>query len=313
MDNPSATAGLVAPKDATWRKLVEKVHPDFANLRVLSGGKTVYVAATATQLQSRISEVTTLTFAPAFRQRVIACINQVHALYGIALGVCTNGDRRTFQTQYNLLTGGGNVTHAGPGESNHNFGMAVDLGFRGLHWLRKEGTVVEDETYWLHRLNPNQNVIAAEALRFWEVLRSVGTSAQIGMFRGPVGDRPHLQNWNDVGVDMAARLANLLTRVGTMRWTGAHQRYQCDLGYGGLLFAVGSARQIWNRQAIVTISMITQARAAAAAAHPPSPGANPAPGPTPPPVTAADVTAMQAELRRQFELADANWSSWTAH
>jgi hypothetical protein len=29
-------------------------------------------------------------------------------------------------------------------------------------------------------------------------------------------------------------------------------------------------------------------------------------------VTEADVREMRAELRRQFELADANWQNWTA-
>lgn len=328
MANPNATAGLVAPGDATWRKLLEKVPRDFADLRVLTGGKTVYAAATAAQLQTKVTTANGLTFAPPFRTKVIACINRVHTLHGVAVGVCTQGDRRNFQTQYDLLTSGRGVTHAGPGESNHNFGMAVDLGFDGLRWLHENGTVVDNETSWLHRLDPAQRAPVPEALRFWEVLRGAGTSAEVAMFRGPLDDRPHLQNWDDVGVDMATRLADLLTRSGTMRWTGRQQRYQCDLGLGGALFEVGSAAQIWNRQATVTIDMLTRARAAAAGragqqrpavplpqpVQPQRPGAGRAgnnPPPAPPRVTQADVTAMQQELRRQFELADANWQSWT--
>ena len=94
MNNPQATGGLVAPNDATWRKLLEKVPVAFADLRVLSGGKTVYVAATTTELQSKTAAVFPLTFAGTFRPKVTACINQVHALYGIAIGVCVKGDRR---------------------------------------------------------------------------------------------------------------------------------------------------------------------------------------------------------------------------
>ncbi|MGO9115259.1 MAG: hypothetical protein ACLP9L_39100 [Thermoguttaceae bacterium] len=312
MNNPMATAGLVAPNDATWRKLLDKVPANFADLRVLSGGKTVYIAATAAQLNSSIAAIGSLTFAPPFRPKIIACIKRVHSLHGIAIGVCPKGDRRDFQTQYELLTGGTGVTHAGPGESNHNFGMAVDLGFKGLRWLRKNGAVVEDETPWLHKLNPNQNVIGPEALRFWEALRSVGIS--VGLFRGPVGDRPHLQNWSDAGVDMATRLADLLVRSGNMLWSGAHQHYRCDLGFGGPQFNVGKAAQIWSRQATVTIQMLAQARELAAT-HAPQSGASlvsslPAP---PAAVTQADVTTMQNELRRQFELADRNWQNWTAH
>jgi hypothetical protein len=323
MANPNATAGLVAPGDATWRQLLEKVPRDFADMRVLIGGKTVYLAATSAQLQSKVASANGLTFDLPFRAKVTACINKVHTLYGIAVGVCTQGDRRNFQTQYDLLTSGRGVTDAGPGESNHNFGMAVDLGFDRLRWLRENGAVVENETSWLHRLDPEQRAPVPEALRFWEALRNVGTSAEVAMFRGPMSDRPHLQNWNDAGVDMAARLADLLTRSGTMRWTGRLQRYQCDLGLGGNFFDVGSAAQIWNRQATITIDMLTRARAAQQRpggpprqlVQPQRAGVGRAggnqPAMQPQRVTQADVTAMQRELRRQFELADANWQNWT--
>lgn len=322
--NPNATAGLVRPNDATWAKLVEMVPAAFSDMRVLAGGKTVYVAATAAQLQAKIAAANALTFTQAFRTKVIACINRMHSLHGIAIGVCRQGDRRTFQTQYDLLTSGRNVTRAGPGESNHNFGMAVDLGFEGLRWLQRNGTVTERETSWFHLLDPNQ-VLNAESLKFWETLRTVGTSSQVGAFRGPASDRPHLQNWDDAGVSMAARLADLLTRSGTMRWSATRGAYSSDLGFGGELFAVGSAAQIWNRQATVTVAMLIRGRAARLAQAAPggpqrqAPGV-PQPGNRPPqpgnrpqgPPTQADVVAMQQELRRQFELADANWQNWTA-
>lgn len=154
--NPRATAGLVQPGDATWQKLIEKVDPAFSDMRAMDGGKTVYVAATAQQLAARIEAVGGLTFTAPFRTKVIACINRMYELYGIAVGVCDKGDRRNFQAQYILLISGGNVTHAGPGESNHNFGMAVDLGFKELRWLKKHGEVTEHETSWFHILNPNQ-------------------------------------------------------------------------------------------------------------------------------------------------------------
>lgn len=109
------------------------------------------------------------------------------------------------------------------------------MGFEGLRWLRSNGTVVENETCWLHRLDPAQNGSNAEANRFWGALRTVGTSAVVGAFRGPVGDRPHLQNWDDAGVVMAVRLADLLTRSGTMRWQGRRGAYSCDFGLGGPL------------------------------------------------------------------------------
>lgn len=326
--NNNATAGLVGQGDATWTALVQRVPAAFRNMRVLAGGRTVYVEATDPQLQAKITAANALIFAPAFRTRVNACINRMHALHGIAIGVCRQGDRRNFQTQYDLLTNGRNVTRAGPGESNHNFGQAVDLGFEGLRWLRSDGRVVENEDSWLHQLDPQQTV-NAEALRFWEALRTVGTSAQVGAFRGPAADRPHLQNWNDANVSMTVRLAAHLTRSGNMQWGRGRGTYTCDLGFGGQLYAVGTAAQIWNNQATVTAQMLTQARAGRAAAaaaggqrpgmppvQPQFPGRQPGPGNQPPggnqgPVTQADVSAMQRELRRQFELADTNWQNWT--
>ncbi len=309
--NPNATAGLVRPGDATWAKMLEKVDPAFSDMRVLIGGKTVYVAATEDEKQAKLTAANALTFTQAFRVRVNNCINQMHVLHGIAIGVCPQGDRRTFQAQYDLLTSGRGVTNAGPGESNHNFGMAVDLGFAGLRWLRSNGNVVENEDPWLHKLDPQQN-LTAEALKFWETLRTVGTSAAVGAFRGPAADRPHLQNWNDANVSMTRRLAVHLTNSGTMRWErvgGRPTRYSCDLGFGGAQHDVGTSANVWNNEATVTADMIREGRAAQLAANPPAGAQQPQLGP----VTQADVTAMRAELRRQFELADTNWENWTAN
>lgn len=286
-----ATAGLVSPGDLTWRKILDAIPKKFGDLRILNGSKTVYIAASQAQLNDRVAAVARLTFQPIFRANVIMLINRIFDRHGIAIGICRSGDRRTFQIQYELLTSGRNVTSAGPGESNHNFGQAVDLGFEGLRWLQRNGTVVENETSWLHRLDPTQHV-TQEALIFWNMLRNEG--GQIGLHRGPVSDRPHLQGWSDTGIDMANRLADLLTRFGQMRWTGSRQRYQCDLGFGGDYFDVGTAAQIWNRQATVTAAMLTRARPQAGA----------------PAITEQDLATMRASLRADFDTADANWQLW---
>ncbi len=298
----NATRGLVQPNDATWAEMLAQVPAAFSEMRVLAGGRTVYVAATNENLQTKINAMNALTFTATFRARVFSCMNEMFRLHGIAVGVCPQGDRRDFQNQYNLFVDPRGVTNAGPGESNHNFGMAVDLGFAGLRWLRSNGTVVEDETPWFHRLDPGQTVMD-EALRFWEALRTVGTGAVVGAFRGPVADRPHLQNWNDAGVSMKARLAVHLTASGNMNWGRANHVYTCDFGYGGALYQVGTAANIWNSQATITAAMLTQARQAA----PQQPGFIRTPA------TQQDVTDMRTELRRQFELADTNWENWTAN
>lgn len=313
--NANATDGIVREGDATWAKLLERVPQDFANMRVIPGGRIVYVAATDAQLQTRLTDAGAATFTTEFREKVVACINRMHTLHGIAIGVCVDGSRRNFQRQAELLARVPRVTNAGPGESNHNFGMAVDLGFEGLRWLRSDGSVIENETSWLHRLEAQSS---AQALVFWNALRTVGTSTEVGMFRGPEADRPHLQNWDDAGVSMAARLADLLTRQGTMRWEGRRGAYSSDLGLGGQMYPVGSAIQIWNSQATVTAEMLDQARAGQAAAaagvgqRPGQPNVQP-PGNQRPGgrATAEDVAAMRLALRRQFELADADWQNWT--
>jgi hypothetical protein len=305
----NATAGVVNPGDVTWQRLVANVPDGFENLRALAGSTTVYVAAVETDLTAKLQTAQVATFTETFRTKVIACINRMYELHRIAVGVCPQGDRRTFQQQYALFTNGRNVTNAGPGESNHNFGMAVDMGFQGLRWLRADGTVVDDENWWLYRLDPRQ-IVNAQSLIFWNALREVGISASVGMFRGPLRDRPHLQNWDDAGVNMRLRLADLLTRSSDngMQWGFADGNYRSDFGLGGQHYAVGTAANIWNNNATLTTRTLTEARAAAAAAlqaqrQPPRPGLGPA--------TADDVTAMKAELRRQFELADANWQAWT--
>lgn len=310
--------GLVRPGDATWTKLLEKVDRDFADMRVLAGGKTVYIAATTAELEAKIAAADTFTFTPAFRAKVVACIKRLHALHGIAIGVCRKGDRRNFQTQYELFMQADGVTHAGPGESNHNFGMAADLGFAGLRWLRSDGSVADNEDSWLHQLSPGKNTINDEAMRFWEALRAVGTSAAVGAFHGPMNDRPHLQNWDDARVSMSRRLAAFMTSHHEMRWhaTPASKKsavYSCDLGLGGDPIPVGTAAQIWNRQAAVTVAMLKQAYAAQSHSTAQNQGKEGAPADPVGPATAteADVIAMQQALRHQFEWADTHWEDWT--
>lgn len=314
--------GLIRPNDATWTSLVAQTPEAFQNLRVLPEGRTVYLQATTQLRDARLTNADTYTFAPAFRTKVNALINQMYTTHGIALGVCPQGGRRNFQEQYDLRTSGRNVTQAGPGESNHNFGMAVDMGFASLRWIRANGTVVENEGPWLALM---ERTSSAEALKFWGAMRDVGTGPQVNAFRGPVGDRPHLQNWNDAGVSMTRSLAGHLTRSGVMRWNRG-QVYESDLGLGGAFYPVGTAVQIWSGQATITAATLTRARAAArplvpadARGNPRMPQAAgrggqalamPAVQQRAAPATVADVAAMRQALRAEFDRADRNWQAW---
>jgi hypothetical protein len=306
--NPDATAGLVKADDATWKALIAQVPEEFKNLRVLNGGKIVYVEATADEKQAKIAALSALTFTAAFRDKVVACINEMHRLHGIALGVCHAGDRRTFQKQFEIRRDTPANTKAGPGESNHNFGMATDIGFGGLRWLHTDGTVEANETCWLHKLDKSAS---AETTRFWDAQRVVGTSSTVGMFRGPVGDRPHLQNWDDSLVNMKSRLAAHLQASGTMKWSLVDGAYACDLGYGGTHYSVGRAMQIWDLDATVTAANIDEARAEAHARALKVLARGTPPPAVPAKATAADVTAMKQALRDDFDAADTNWQNWT--
>lgn len=297
---PNLPTGLVRMGDVTWAQLLTSLPVEYANMRVLAGSKIVYLQGTANELQDSLLNLSGLVFESSFRAKVKLCIEQTHKLHGIVLRVCSQGDRRTFQAQYQLFIDPRGVTGAGPGESNHNYGMAVDLGFAGLKWLHPDGAVDKGETAWLHHLD-KQN--PAQAGVFWSALRTVGTSSAVGAFRGPVSDFPHLQNWDDANVSMRSRLAAHLQSTGSMRWATAPGGYLCDLGLGGQKVAVGTAAQIWNLQATLTVLNLSAARAAAAAAKKEkAPAAS----------TEADVTAVRQALREQFDLADANWERWTA-
>jgi len=59
-----ATAGLVRPNDLTWQRLVAATPPALADLRVLAGGATVYLAALAADLASALTAAGAMTFEP---------------------------------------------------------------------------------------------------------------------------------------------------------------------------------------------------------------------------------------------------------
>lgn len=304
--------GIVRPNDATWWAMTRGPQPGFTDLRILPGSRIVYVANPASDLKAKFEEVAQGGFTPAFQTKIINCITLFHARHGIAIGLASvkSSGRRTFQKQYELMTDGRKTTQAGPGESNHNWGMAADLGFQNLRWMQSEGRVVENETAWFHRMDELTGNRKASS-KFYASMRAVGIES--GMFKGPDDDAPHLQNWDDSGVSAAKSLADQLTRSGTMKWSTAPKRYSCDLGLGGPLVHVGTSVEIWRGGASVSAAEITKLRRlqadreakalAVAGSPPPKPRAVPA-------ATGAEVKAMQAELRRQFELAEANWQNW---
>ena len=292
-----ARSGLVAPDDPTWKKLCVAPPEAMRDLRAIAGSKVVYASAPASELQVNLAALNSAEFESSFRMKVVNLFNRMHADYGTAISVSADGARRTFQKQYELLTNGQNVTHAGPGESNHNYGQAADLGFKGLRWLKQDGAVITNETSWFHKMDA-YGPFAGQSLKFWNLLRSNGQ--MVGLFHGPLSDRPHLQAWNDAGISMGARLANLLSKSGAMQWSSAIEanklKYLCDLSVGGTKYNVGTAAEVWSLNATVTAANLAQATGKPIATIKPQ-----------------DIADMRQRLRADFQAADANWRSWTAY
>ncbi|HWO34305.1 MAG TPA: hypothetical protein VNO32_36375 [Candidatus Acidoferrum sp.] len=76
-------------------------------------------------------------------------------------------------------------------------------------------------------------------------------------------------------MDMARRLAVLLTLVGKMKWTGNMQQYKWDYGPGGAYYHAGTAKRIWNEESLVSKSDLAQARTYALHLSPGRPGQMP--------------------------------------
>jgi peptidoglycan hydrolase-like protein with peptidoglycan-binding domain len=257
---PDATPGSIGPKDATFKKLAAMLPDKYKEIRVIENTTTVYLPAPEHAMKASRQEVSAnAELEVNFRGNVGTLIEEMWYQHGIALSVTpqwADGWRRTFQAQYKLMfkldENGKLVTKAGPGESNHNFGQAVDIGFKGLRWLKGNGEIVEDEDWWLHKLAHKKSAGGeAKSAALWKVMREVA-STEAGLFRGPVSDMPHLQAWDDNHVIMPRRLAALLTEVGTMKWTRAASAYKTDFGLGGPFFNVGTAKQIWEGNAPVS-------------------------------------------------------------
>lgn len=335
----AAKPGLIVPADATWDKLAAAVPREFSDLRVLTGSKTVYVAGTSAQRQESLALVDQeeYVFAKDFLSSVKAVIGGLFDATGIVASLCRNmkdgkivkcvAARRDFAAQYKLFVDPNAPTGAGPGESNHNFGRAVDLGFEGLRWLKSDGVVEENEDSWLHELDlpskkkPYKMSPKGEHLFFWEVLREVGEA--LGLHRGPQTDRPHLQAYSDANVSMSGSLADLLTRAGKMRWRGGGGNYRCDFGLGLDHFSVGTAADIWSGNLPGLQAALTEARAQArrfgVASIVPSHGAatrsmnvSLAANGANAPVTDRDVDDMRRKLRADFVAADKKWENWKA-
>ena len=290
-------AGVVNPFGPTINKLSQvTAGGQYQDLRVIAGTTTVYwPAPPGAAAVSSAAIRADANLDAAFRGNVARLVDMMYANYKIALSLTDSGGLRTFAQQYVLATvprkdKNGNyflATKAGPGESNHNFGMAVDLGFKGFKWLKANG-VAGVADWWLRGLP------GGKSAQLWAARNALAST--LNLFPTALkGDLIHLQNFDDKNINMRNSLAQLLNLVGTMRWQVKGEIYSCDLGLGGAFYRAGKSEDVWGLKSSITAGNLSAAQKAAGV-----------------PVQAAnsDVTNMKAKLKADFELAEANRQRW---
>ena len=288
---------VAGPNGATIKKLVSMLPATHAKLQIIENTKTVYLegeAADATASQGKIAAHPELEV--TFRANVAKLVELMFKTHKIVLSVAPLGTRRTFAEQAALDP---SVTKAGPGESNHNFGRAVDIGPNGLKWLQGDGAIVKDD-WWMNKLF---KVSVAKTESFWEARDNVADNAKLNLFRIGAWDHPHLQSFSEAKLNTARSLAALLTAVGKTKWVAAPaspNHYKSDLGLGGKTYDVGTAKQIWAGNATVTKAMLAEAQSAKFKKVVKEDD-----------IKDADLTNLRKELKADFEAADTNWTKWT--
>ena len=133
----------------TQTNLARLLPADRRDLRVLQGQRVVYPGRPTSDANAAAQAIRVdPNLRPAFRARVADLVQAMHRAHGLVLSMTPNGGRRTFAEHALILPP---RSYAGPGESNHNYGSAVDLGFNGTVWLQQDGPV-ETDNHWLSAL-----------------------------------------------------------------------------------------------------------------------------------------------------------------
>jgi hypothetical protein len=300
-------SGFVGKGSQTLAKLSAAVPAAYASAWIIADTRTVYLAMDAATAQKSANAVEgSADLDPAFRGKVANLINQMHQHHKIALSIPASGGRRTFDQQAALSPA---VTGAGPGESNHQYGQAVDIGFGNLQWVKGNGQVVKDN-YWLSA----GGLPADKQNAFWAARDAIAFD-KLGLFKtNKPGDLIHVQAYADANVSYARSLAALLNvaTVTKSKWEpmpGRPNKYKNDFGLGGATHVVGTAREIWAGKAVVNAADLAAALNAKLAADKAFDvlkffGIPPVPKQAPPipPLKAADVkaaylTKIRADLK----------------
>jgi hypothetical protein len=325
------TLGVLKPGSATWNKLVEQLPTsphDFTRLAVLPDSTVVYLRADVDDRNASIDELADQPLDPEFRNKVVAVVRAVYDKYGIVLrGWTTNPTyssyRRDFDAQLQVYRE--KHSNAGPGEGDHNFGEAVDLGFPGLQWVGTFGAVhevrvQEDKHHHLRDWEHRPREMRKALLKARNALVEANGLFTITAWNG--WDPFHVQAYRDGQANPARSLVAHLGRVNSgMRWKVGHTphprahppdgdvtkgpHYLCDLGLADLPenhFAdLGTAPQIWGGS--LTLKELrhkmAKARGAATKKHVHDHD-----------VPEKDVKDLREQIHTVFRQADLGWQSW---
>ena len=282
--------GVIDPAAATMTALSGALPATHSALRIIENTKTVYIEGSAADSKASATAIRgDAEFEATFKDRLARLVESMFTTHKIVLKITPTGRRRTFPQQMAET-----ATKAGPGESNHNFGRASDIGFRGLKWLQGDTTIKQDAD-WLNAL---EAASAAKANAFWDARDAIAKG--LPLFRLQM-ERVHLQLFDQSTFSNQRSLVALLTLVGKTKWDVG---YKSDLGLGGALFDVGTAREIFKNAATVSKADLATALSATVAAKTAKKTFAAAD------ITAKQITEMQTALKADFEAADTNWVKW---
>ena len=138
--------GAIRPGWPTMRALSDLLPPDYKGMRTAEGSHLVYWAGSAKAAADSATAIASDTrLNQPFREKVADLVQKMFDSYEIVLAPASGSNPlRTFQDQYKIRSEHPERTQAGPGESNHNYGQAIDIGFVGLKWMKPTGAIVTE-------------------------------------------------------------------------------------------------------------------------------------------------------------------------
>jgi hypothetical protein len=329
----SETSGAVGAHSETFRKLNQLLPAQYKDAMILPGARTVYFPGSAKDAASSASHISSnQDLDMKFRLKAGQFVNEFYDQTKIVLKNTDSGLRRDFKSQMTV------TSQAGPGESNHQFGQAADIGFQGLRWVDGDGTIRTD-TAWLNAGETKAtkaHMSGAKAQEFWKAHHALAFG-KVGLFKTNLaGDDIHVQAYPDSSVSYARSMARLLNLTSASKWEPAgrdaakHNVYESDFALGGKRFTVGTAKQIFGGNAAIRKDDVVAALAATkkdlskldvfkefqvVKSVKVVPGKLPTPF-DPTKLTTKDITEADLELLRKaaqkdWVKADQNWKQWT--